>query len=1160
MDLSRKDRMGRVFIFGVFMSAVLAVPCHADPPMDCGEALILLYTGEDANLMTRENPVQARQVLEALIRSGPSAERDLKITSLAKDLLKLDRHAAMRAVGNENVPYVIRLDIGKAFFSQPKSFPTTRDLLALRRLKLNGEDVVELVTKQIANYKNSIGLSFDEFGFEKNAVRFIEALGLSGTDSAKAAQSISVLIGGGTAPKQRALYDMYVRELELWLKNKPAVFADSFRRQWLSSMALDSNREHLMPIGLRAPKAVILDSLSHDPYAHLIVNSLVAELKRRGEFSDGDFDAVSIALQKRGFSGLASQYPLRVRQWDPVRRGEFLKNSDVPPSEFFNDNRYRSWGLAEEEVWPILKHLYRTQHSVWNKTDAQARFLATNLEKLKLSPAEALEIIYGEHRGNDNPYRLLLSAPKIFENLNRIQLETYFRTVVPANYFTSNTSVAVPIGELLRNSGFTEVEIVQMAFAAWARSPDDKVKAFASAMGLGLKIESIEGKRAIEQLVTLFDPMAVLKTNAEKLEKDHGILVADVMPAARFRQALEALEEADPNSPQFNMKRTAKLVTDRVQDTEVAKGLMRALGEVHGISSKAFPTDSLHLLGDYIGVDPDWAKATKLTSRTQGLRDLYSITLETRQHLGGPLFENLKIEPGVYEGKTYPKFLELLEGMHTITAISSKVDGKSAKTHWEELQVALHFPKHALTAADVERLHAKGEEILLERIRPFIAENMPNLSFEQLKQVGAAWGSLDPIFHLMGRFEGNPAWKKETQELAKVFQSVIEGKFEDLKFKGYLTDATKAANQMAPLKTDAQKQAWIQDHSVVEFYDTSKGTADPRAGLHETLRNTVGVQLTNNLPGLPTVSEFQVKKVQEIVALPISLFEKQEKLREVFSDQTPSAADKSVVAAVRSHLRTLTEIDAASQFAKGFLNLAKSSGFQYAVPQDALHDFATLASLAGAAEKIDQGEYIVATVTTHHPKLMATVGSLASDSSCQDYRGGGVIQTLMGYVEDANVKLTLGAGFKRADFVDKRDFDKLKTALSSGAKVEASIDAKDKSYTFTWKDASGNTTQLSTQGQTLLGRRHVMKLGATGDAGSGLFLERGYNTPGATTEVLGRQAVQLLNKVAKATESKTGVPIQIPPSQNPGGVYSDAGTGVTTAGYSIAGNPAQAIP
>ncbi len=70
------------------------------------------------------------------------------------------------------------------------------------------------------------------------------------------------------------------------------------------------------------------------------------------------------------------------------------------------------------------------------------------------------------------------------------------------------------------------------------------------------------------------------------------------------------------------------------------------------------------------------------------------------------------------------------------------------------------------------------------------------------------------------------------------------------------------------------------------------------------------------------------------------------------------------------------------------------------------------------------------TVLLSDPRSLLTIGDIVNTSSCQNYKFGGQIQSLLGYVEDANVKAIVSFALNASHFSDQKEYDALYRAVS----------------------------------------------------------------------------------------------------------------------------------
>lgn len=200
---------------------------------------------------------------------------------------------------------------------------------------------------------------------------------------------------------------------------------------------------------------------------------------------------------------------------------------------------------------------------------------------------------------------------------------------------------------------------------------------------------------------------------------------------------------------------------------------------------------------------------------------------------------------------------------------------------------------------------------------------------------------------------------------------------------------------------------------------------------------------------------------------------------------------------------------------------------------------------------------VIFTTTFDNPKMLVTIGDLVDTSSCQNYKTGSYIQTLLGYVIDAGVKGLVSYVLKPGHFAQLQEYSSLTEALKARADG-AAVDVKggleaDKGIVHLrisrpgQKDLDMKTLPLS-KAQL----RVVVKLGQVSNGQPGLFIERPYEQTHSARPVMMNHVQQIGNEIAEAIDGVFGQEITIPESRNVGGVYSDASGGVQTYSYKIA--------
>jgi hypothetical protein len=199
---------------------------------------------------------------------------------------------------------------------------------------------------------------------------------------------------------------------------------------------------------------------------------------------------------------------------------------------------------------------------------------------------------------------------------------------------------------------------------------------------------------------------------------------------------------------------------------------------------------------------------------------------------------------------------------------------------------------------------------------------------------------------------------------------------------------------------------------------------------------------------------------------------------------------------------------------------------------------------------------VIFTTTFDNPKMLVTIGDLVDTSSCQNYKTGSYIQTLLGYVIDAGVKGLVSYVLKPGHFAQQQEYSLLTEALqtkANGAAVEVKggLEA-DKGIVHLRISRHGQQdVDLKTLPLSKAQLRMVVKLGQVSDGQPGLFIERPYEQSHSARPVMIDHVQQIGNEIAGAIGGVLGQEVTIPASRNVGGVYSDGGGGAQIYSYKI---------
>lgn len=434
-------------------------------------------------------------------------------------------------------------------------------------------------------------------------------------------------------------------------------------------------------------------------------------------------------------------------------------------------------------------------------------------------------------------------------------------------------------------------------------------------------------------------------------------------------------------------------------------------------------------------------------------------------------------------------------------------------------------------------------QLFVRDIQILFASADLSISIEQLDQLKQEWGSLDPIFTLVSRFNGSPAWRPRMKELAEIFDASLKSQF--LSFKTAGDD--KAREQLSMLRPESIGE-WTAIRSRLELLGSSTGeSGDQNVGA---IIDIVERNLSHHYTGWQTASpnEALVEFLRKNRGPPGQVLPqiKTEFYAELSEPEFLKQFERDLMAAtiVNPEISKISTTVSALMTFRSSLQLSDEVLRYLQDINRFLKDFKV------AANRDD----IVFTTTFNHPKLLLTIGDLVQASSCQNFRTGSVIGTLPGYVMDAGVQGMLSMILSQGQFQTPQEFSLVQEAIRSGIVRSSQLNGGDKSVTFT---IAQEDVELSIRTRPIdYGfRRQVIKLGRAQQGGPGLVLETAYQQNHRAQPVMERHMIELRDEIARAIYATTAGIITMPASRNGGGIYSDRGGGEKTTEYTIdAGN------
>ncbi|MEI7441174.1 MAG: hypothetical protein WCK43_06015 [bacterium] len=607
-----------------------------------------------------------------------------------------------------------------------------------------------------------------------------------------------------------------------------------------------------------------------------------------------------------------------------------------------------------------------------------------------------------------------------------------------------------------------------------------------------------------------------------------------------------------------------------LQDGPINLSLLRELNSFQ-LEKGRLPHDTTELRAWSLGVNEASMRASKSSKSLNFKKDFYGVLSELKNDLGAKPFPDLAL-PELDDQATRNKFLSVLEQLKSHYQIeliktfpSSKpkdIDSSSRLAIWEKVAKEWTLNRNS-SAADILALEKTFTAKTQNYFAEILAMNGSTLNPEDLNRLKEEWGDLSPLLVLTARF-GAEGHENLQIELARVFESSLKGKFSEYKFHGQgfnEDDISKAAAQMAPLKSPKQIEEWKKDRSLLkivqpEGFDIAKVLALEKEAFETHFKTNLlpnleyaGIRLENSQPNTRQAIMDIFGKRED----PLFLLEEARKA--IGGDK--AVADKKILESIIDEFKEGYNPEKTSLLARKISALLSksTSDFAFRNNQQFKSDIDHIAKMEDGRKQMDRQESIIITSSTIDPKLSILTGDLVDASSCQNYRTGTVVKTLLGYVTD-NTRLILSQHLTPGDF-SAGQFAELKQAVANNSPIDVQINRRDLSLEIKFINSKGSPLTLKSPARKFY-RRHVLKLGEAESGGPGLFMERGYTQTSPVQNDMAAEALRLMKETAKAIEAKTGEAVTIPPSRNPEGQYSDAAEeGVQKNAYKIPADPTQ---
>ncbi|HVJ63853.1 MAG TPA: hypothetical protein VM901_01220 [Bdellovibrionota bacterium] len=560
---------------------------------------------------------------------------------------------------------------------------------------------------------------------------------------------------------------------------------------------------------------------------------------------------------------------------------------------------------------------------------------------------------------------------------------------------------------------------------------------------------------------------------------------------------------------------------DTVQRQDTGFDLLRAHSETDYLPSGERilpePTDSLQILSRALGYNDQQLRRSGILERTLSRDDFYDVSLTLYKVAGPGFFKNVEMSDEVFSKTNLGKLQEFLSKLQVLISFSSSPDKQDPELHARiKRELGIESP---FTTAKLHAALSKMPDMIREEMRAMA----PDLNFdpENFFKLNERWQNLDPITVLMGRFRTERSeWHAELPVLNEVFDAVLRDMFQHYKLygnPGRPKDVAQAKAQLAMLKKPEQKVEWLKPESRLAFFNANQSDS---AKLMVENRQRAKDSLPEHLAQL----QRNALDVKVPVAVQKSIQELSKKVH----------TDKTRLAVIQNLLKNQQELGIPTQTRNDLR---------------ALRDALELAEHGQTRSDLSRSQ-IIFTTTTADPRMLLTIGDEVNTSSCQNYRCGSLIGTLLGYVIDANVQAMVSYAISSTDFAAPTDFARVTTAMNSGKPVRTEFDGGARKLTLTFEE-DGEEVSVTTNVLPKAMLRRMLKIGTAKSGKAGLVTERPYSQTHLARGVMNAQMNEIVAAKAKALGAVTNQEILVESSRNPGFVYSDKANGVQKGPYRI---------
>ncbi len=621
--------------------------------------------------------------------------------------------------------------------------------------------------------------------------------------------------------------------------------------------------------------------------------------------------------------------------------------------------------------------------------------------------------------------------------------------------------------------------------------------------------------------------------------------------------------------------------------------LPRRHGDEATVASSFIPETSLQLMCEIVGWQKNCA-AIKQSKIYDNPGTFYSILFDLQSRFNDPIFADVEFEPTAFDSKEH--LFDFLNSLRNILNLhlSSRRDSDSgddestigstmSTADWKNFLVRQGIDR-SISDKNIESLTQKINQEILAKVNGIFTDTDTDnasqkksksraggpsvvLTTENLQKLLNEWGNLESITTLVSRLSGSKSatWNREIPVLKEVFQQSVMGTFAQYKF-----ESAEAKNQLEGL-SKKQVDAWKENRYLLT--KASGGTQD-QSDLRDNFAKIVATNLIPHSeavkahdanPGMPFSDSLGLDSLLSEIQAQVNQGDPAKLISKIMTDQSPKLNDKEtsllLARLFKNVVAKLGKVDAVEAaelrtLARIGLGLVQQQQLEVEASDrtQLQSDFKSLIKIFMTELAVARKSSLIFSVLSSDPVLMLTIGDLVDTTSCQNYRTGGMIQTLLGYVIDANVRALASFEIGMGQFANQNDFHQLYQALSQGVPVNTEWNGNNRTAVFSWSDA-GARQSVSTHPLGHAYLRQIVRIGNTvdedGSTKIGTLLEREYlqnNSELASMRENHQAIFAQLNSELGAYNHGT---ITFRETRNPGGVYSDAGRGIQNREFCV---------